>query len=40
MTASVIVDSKFTLKWKFADADTVEFGIVWNSKTWVGLGFG
>lgn len=40
MTATVKVDDNYTIKWMFKDDTTIEFAVLWNKKTWIGLNFG
>jgi len=37
---SQVVDEKLTLKWRFPDADTIEWQMEYLSRGWVSIGFG
>lgn len=40
MPNSKTVDANLSIKWKFNDDSTIEFGIIWKKLTWLGIGFG
>lgn len=40
MTDSKVVNSNLTLKWKFNSDSTIEFAVIWNQSSWLGIGFG